>query len=555
MVEKTVKVAVYVRVSTQEQAVEGTSLEHQMQQLEAYCEFHGWTIAGRYIDPGYTGTDANRPGLTHLLADAKQGIFQKVIVFRLDRLTRKLRLLLEIEEKLKEYGVSLHSIRETLDTSTAIGRTVFQVLGLVSEWERDTFIERSKAGRLQRYKEGSWGPGNPPYGYDYNRNTKKLEINEAESRIIKRIYEEYSAGKSMHKIAEKLNVEKVPPRNPKKGKGWRNTTVRDILYNPVYKGTQIVNIYQKNSRLPSEIPDTAIQINVPPIVDEKIWEVVQERRKTNKHLQPPRSDNRWLLQGMITCGLCGHGFRTEISHSRRSYGCRGRLKYTHIDDSPRCTSPRLDAEWLENEVWDRIESIINDPNKLEELLTDTVENLKNHVADLTARIKPVDEELTRLAEQKARLADEWVQMNLDQNKYQQLQKKLNQEEARLRAIRTEIDPDQLEELERTQAMFQLWNKQLQSMAWNLEKEDGSKVRTVEKPHRIALSVLGLDDKDLSDVFHFPATKRQLLDLLQVGLVAFDDRVEVKAVFPIETIYIKNQLLRPDYRSGRCPRSR
>jgi site-specific DNA recombinase len=416
------------------------------------------------------------------------------------------------------------------------------MLGMIGEWERETIIERTKAGRLQRYKEGRWGPGNPPYGYDYDRkNTKKLVINEAEASIIRRIFQEYSTGKSMTYIANMLNGDLIPPRG-KRGKGWRNGSIRDVVFNPAYKGTQVVNVYQQYSRLPKEIPDSAIYIEVPAIVEETLWNIAQERRKSNKHLKPPR-EGHWLLQGLITCGLCGYTFRTEMPHGKRGYGCRGRLKYTHIDGSPRCTSPRLDAEWLEQQVWSRIEAIINDPNRLESLLRETIESLRNKEIELGARIQPIEQRLAQIAQQKARLADEWVQTNMDTQKYSELKLSLDQEEVRLRSVKSEIDPAQLEELEHTRSMLQFWQRQIQSMAWNTENEDGSMVRVVDKPHETVLKIVGIEDDDVSKALFFPATKKKMLDKFQVRVVVFIDRVEVKAIFPIEPIDCQD--IRPD----------
>lgn len=550
MVDKPIRVAIYARVSTQEQAVEGTSLDYQADQLTTYCQAQGWTITGKYIDPGYTGKDGERPALKQMLTDAKSRLFDKIVIYKLDRLARKLRLLLDIEEKLKEHGVSLHSVRETLDTSTAIGRTVFQMLGLVSEWERETIIERTKAGRIQRYKEGCWGPGRPPFGYTYNRDTKKLIINEKQAGIVRRIYGEYAEGKSMWGIANMLNNEYIPPRRG--GKGWRNTSIRDVLFDPVYKGTQIVNVHQARKGIPKELPETAIQIQVPAIVNEAVWNIAQERRKNNKRLHPPKNSD-WLLQGLITCGLCGYGFRTEVTHKRRQYGCRGRLKYTHPDGSPRCTSPRPDADRLEQLVWQRIENIINDPNKLEGLLKETVDSLRVREADLNARIKPIDTRLTEIAEQKFRLAEDWVVSSIPSGRIQEIRRNLDQEETRLRSIRSEIDPAQLEELERTSAMLRFWESQLHSLDWDTETEDGQKVRVIDKPHKTALTIVGLDDKDLADNLHFPTTRRKVLDMLQVGVIVFMDRVEIKAILPIEPIYC--QEFHSDCRSERCPQSR
>ncbi len=167
-----IKVAIYTRVSTQEQASEGTSLSHQLDQLKRQCQLQGWQIAGTYEDPGYSGKDGERPGLKRLLADARLGIFNKVLIYRMDRLARSLRLLLEIEEKLSKLGVSFFSVGEVLDSSTSSGRHFIQMLGMVSEWEREAIIERTKAGRIQRYKEGKWAGGHPAYGYDYDKDSK-----------------------------------------------------------------------------------------------------------------------------------------------------------------------------------------------------------------------------------------------------------------------------------------------------------------------------------------------------------------------------------------------
>ncbi len=515
-----VKVAIYTRVSTQEQALEGTSIEHQEDQTEAYCKAQGWEIVRNYADPGYTGKDGNRPALKRLLTDAKAGLFDKVIMHKLDRLSRNLRLLLEMEEILRSYSVSLHSVKETLDTSTAIGRTTFQVLGLVAEWERETIIERTKSGRIQRYKNGLWAGGKPPFGYSYDKDTKKLVIYETEARIVRRIFEDYKSGKSLEAIANALNKESIAPRS-KKGSIWRATALRNVLINPVYKGLLVVNRNMHISHIDKVDMSKTIIIHVPKIVSEKDWDIAQKRLTGNKAVRP-MEDKAWLLQGLIKCGLCGMSYRTEKIHNLRYYQCRGKLKSSHLDGSPRCRSKDLRAEYIEQQVWHRIEEIINDPNKLEPLLKDTVENLKSREEELKARIMPIDEQLVEMGKKKAKLADKWVMTNMDVGKYKELQQALNQEESRLMSIRNEIDPAQIEELETTRGMLMFWQNQLKAMAWNIENEDGSMVKLVEQPHKLTLSIIGLEDKELTNTIGFPATKRELLDRLQVRLMVFND---------------------------------
>jgi len=513
--------------------VEGTSLECQQGQLKKYCESQGWEIFQTYVDPGYTGKDDNRPGLKRLLADAKLNLFEKVVVYKLDRLSRKLRLLLELEEKLKECGVALFSIKESIDTSFAIGRTVFQVLGLVSEWERENIVERTKSGKLQRYREGCWAGGRHPYGYDYDKHTKKLVINKERAAVVKRIFQLYSNGKSMSYIADLLNDEKVPMHSIK-SIAWRPSSIRNIIVSPTYAGTQYVNYHIHISQLMDKMPKDIIKIKVPRIVSDAVWQAANDHRKRNKHLQPQKKEPS-LLQGLITCGVCGYAFMVQGTPIRQAYSCRGRLKANHPEGSPKCTVSVIEADWLEKEVWSRIEEIINDPNKLKSVLEETIESLKNRDVELSARIRPVNDELARIQAQKARLAEEWVMMSMDPAKCREIQRSLEREETRLNSIKSHVDPTQIEELERTKRLLRFWESQVNSMAWNTENEDGSMVRLVDKSHRIALTLINAEDKDISNAVQFPAVKRELLDMLQVRLIAYEDRVEVKAILPIKTI--------------------
>lgn len=398
------KVAIYSRVSSQEQATEGTSMEFQDSQLTAYCQLQGWTIINDYTDPGFSGKDGNRPGLERLLSDAKIGLFDRVVVYKLDRLARNLRLLLDIEQNLRGNETSLISVKESIDTSTPTGKMMFQMFGMVAEWERETIIERTKSGKLQRFKDGCWAGGKVTLGYVYDKTTKKLVINEIDARLVRRIFTEYSEGKTLYGISEELNREKIPGRG-KNSKGWWETTVRQVLLNPMYKGTQIVHRYANICDVNKIDLNNTIQIPVPPIVNEQTWNIAQERLKNNKHVKPLK-EGEFLLQGMITCGTCGYAYRTERARGVRYYMCRGKMKNRHLDGSPRCQSLSFKAEWLENEVWQRVEEIINDPNRLALVINDTIANLRLKEADLSARIRPINDRLAEIVEQKANFETE-----------------------------------------------------------------------------------------------------------------------------------------------------
>ncbi len=319
------------------------------------------------------------------------------------------------------------------------------------------------------------------------------------------------------------------------GKGWRGTAIRNVIINPVYKGTLIVNRHLHISDIDKVDMSKAICISVTPIISDKAWLSAQRHLEDHKQVRPVK-DKKWLLQGLVSCGLCGLSYAAVGQSRLRYYRCRGKLKIRHLDGSSRCNSRNVKAEWLEEEVWMRIEETIKDPDKLEPMLQETIANLKIRAEDLKARLLPIDEQLKEIDGEKARLADEFVVKNMNPDKFKQIQSELGKEEARLRSLRSNVDPEQLAELESTQSMLKFWENQLKAMAWNTENEDGSRLMLVERPHKLALSIVGLEDKELTDTFGFPATKREILDKLQLKVVVFPDRIDVNAVFPIAPIY-------------------
>ena len=534
--EHITRVAIYTRVSSQEQAEKGTSLESQAEQLESFCKGQGWEIFNHYVDGGFSGKDGNRPGLQALRRDAKAGYFEKVAVWKLDRLARNQRLILELEAEFREQDISLFSIKEMVDTQTAIGRTVFQVLGLTAEWERDNITERTKTGRLQRMKEGYWASGRAPFGYDYNKNTKHLVINESEAEIIRKIYDLYASGKSLGAIADTLNKELVSPRG-KNSKGWYNNSIRHILINPTYKGEAIVNRHCHISDINRVDLSKAIRLAVPPIVPEDKWNIAQSRLSNNKHLKAAEK-GVFTLQGLIKCGICGCSYGAAHSGKYRNYICRGKLKNYHLDGSPRCTNRNIRADILEKVVWRRVMDIINDPNKLEPMLVEAIDKLKERESALETRLLPMERRLKEIAEMKSRLVEKWVIENMDTEKYRIAQQSLDKEEARLIALRRETDPNEMAELESTRSLLKFWQRQVNSLAWNQEDpttEDRVMVRSVDNPHEIILKILGLGYGELSEEMQFPLTQRELFDKIQLRLIVFKDKIEVKAAFPIPDI--------------------
>jgi len=510
--------ALYRRVSLDEQ-ITGTSLENQKAKLGVFCG--GDETILDYCDAGYSGKDDRRPDLQRLLTDAKLRRFDRVVCTTLDRLARNLRLLLELDEELRKHSINLVFTDQGVDTSKPMGKFVFQILGIIAEWERETIIERTKSGRYARYQEGKWGPGQPLYGYAYNRETKKLEIREDETAVVKRVYSLYVFDRlGMEQIARLLNIDHVKPRQ--QGRLWHKAAVRDILIHSAYKGEHPTGV------------------ETPTIIEPWLWELAQKRRHENPHLHR-REGLRWLLQGMIHCGLCGRILSCSYSHGtkgRRVYSCPGRRLETKAVDEQTCQLPILDAELLEQEAYDHFTAAMSNPEAMSKTLRDAITSLTVRKTQLAEAIKPVDDKLAEVREKLERLAEDWVVKRLDPEKADLMRHKLEAEEMRLVGVKQNLDPEQLAELEDVDFRLELYQGQLNCIARG--DTEGLPFLIMDLPET-------KDEAELRTV-----ARRACFDYAQVEFWAYPDRTEIKALIPVTSV--ESQQLEPDYRLSHCPQS-
>jgi site-specific DNA recombinase len=355
------KIAIYIRVSTEDQAKEGYSLEVQQECLESFAKREGYEIFKVYCDDGISGYSDRRPALQELLKDAKQKKFELVLVYKIDRFSRNLKDLLTLVDELSSSGVAFKSATEPFDTTTSAGKLMFQQLGSFAEFERNRIAERVFPGMVKGVKQGRWqGARFSPFGYTYNKEKKLLEIEKKEADIVKLIYTMYLAGKSTQDIAVYLNKKKYQTRT---GKQFYNKFICDILKNRIYTGKIVWNKkhYDKNQKTkkhykyikngPSKI--IIAQGKHKPIIDEQDFEEVQKLLAVKKRRWRPRARNQeYLLAGLLTCAKCSHKYHgvSSISNHRtnkkkRWYRCSG--PYVN---RVRCTNKAVKAEDIEPEV-------------------------------------------------------------------------------------------------------------------------------------------------------------------------------------------------------------
>ena len=286
------KVAIYTRVSTIEQAEEGYSISEQQDKLKKYCDIKDWKVARVYTDPGFSGSNTNRPSLQQLISDCKNNMFDAVLVYKLDRLSRSQKdTLYLIEDVFNKNGVGFISLSENFDTSTAFGKAMIGILSVFAQLEREQITERMTLGRVGRAKAGkamSWA--NCPFGYIIQKEI--YEIDPFRAEIVKRIYRDYLSGVSITKITQNLNAEGHVGKNV----NWSYRTVRQILGNIVYAGY----IKYKNEIYPG------LHKPIVSLSDYKKVQVeLEKRRITQAQLSNPRPFRaKYMLSGLMRCGYC-----------------------------------------------------------------------------------------------------------------------------------------------------------------------------------------------------------------------------------------------------------
>ncbi len=222
------KVIAYARVSTEDQASNGVSLALQEAKLRAYAEAKDWSIT-RVVSEDASGKNLNRPGLQEAVETIRAGEVDALLVYKLDRLTRSVADLDYLTRTLNEHDVALVSLSESLDATTASGRLMLNLLGVVSQWEREAIGERTRAA-LNHKKLNGQVYARVPFGF--RRVGDRLEPVADELEVVQRMRGWHEQGASLREIARRLNDEGV---SGKRGGEWSHKTVGYVLQNSLYR--------------------------------------------------------------------------------------------------------------------------------------------------------------------------------------------------------------------------------------------------------------------------------------------------------------------------------
>ena len=395
-------VAIYCRVSTYMQgAADFSSLDAQESQLKSFCEGKGWEIYHKIYKDTKTGSTLERDELQNLLRDAEDGKFNVVLATKLDRFSRSMRNFYELSERLEALGVDIVTATQNIDTTTSQGKFFRDIFLAFAEFERNIIAERTRESLYTRAKQGFWGGGHVPLGYDVVE--KKLQVNELEKKVVNKIFNYYLLNPSTRTVAKIINEEgeKTKIRVSKKGirtggNPFVKQSIIDILKNKVYIGLIRVN-------------DEYFKGIHESIVDEELFEKVQKRLKASSQDTNVvrRTTSPLTLLGLTKCGLCGNSLTSTSSKGGRHYYYKCSKKIHNTSDH--CNAKDLPAKELENCVLQVMNFLIDDEgffnaifkqinNNSSDELTIINENLTTLISNKNRIQKKIDNLYNRMSE-------------------------------------------------------------------------------------------------------------------------------------------------------------
>ena len=386
----TPRAILYTRVSTDEQAEHGYSLQSQLEACRKYAAGLGMTTAAEITDD-YSGAKLNRPGLDQVRAMLDRHEAEAVIVFAPDRLTRSLAHSLVLREEWQRAGVELHYVSRGKSEDNPESRMTENIEAVFGDYWRAKIIEGSARGRRTKAANGKWPcDGHAAYGYRKEGKAREahLEINPAEAQVVQRVFDLYvgQGGQplSLNSIVAHLTAENVPPPNrgagcKRPGKGWHKGTVRTILRRSAYVG----EFHYGGSAI--HLPELAL-------IDPDTFRAAEKRSTKSRAIAVTERKYDCLLAGHVVC-TCGLGMSAKPMAAGRYlyYACNSLLNKKHMRE---CEELLVRVDQADAAVWGWLSAYFLDEQRLDRGLRDMAAQRETEAAGKRARLALLDEMIT-----------------------------------------------------------------------------------------------------------------------------------------------------------------
>lgn len=384
------KVALYVRVSTDEQRDNGYSIDSQIRMLKEYCEKQNYQIVGIYNDAGYSGKNLMRPEMQRLLKDIEVGSVDILLAIKTDRLTRDGYDGYWLLHYCDKYNVKIELTLEPFDISTANGEMMFGLNLAFGQRERKEISARTKRGLEQMAIEHKY-PCSPPYGYTRNQVTKQLEIDPVEVEVVKDIFDLSIAGTPYRQIAE-------DNRYLKRGK-WTDTKVFKILDNEIYIGT-----FRYRKTCAKKEDRMVFENYCEPIISKEIWNKTRRQIQKNKHENYGKHVH--IFSNLVICPICKNTLSSTFSNKKTKDGYQD--YYFLVCKNKNCKGKGIHYSC------DRLERTLS--KLLNELIIYMIENPENIIkpkVDINKDFENIEKAINKLKAQEEKLVELYLSSSLD----------------------------------------------------------------------------------------------------------------------------------------------
>jgi site-specific DNA recombinase len=462
-----VQVALYARVSSEQQA-EAKTIESQLAEMRRRIAADGYEQASvlEFVDDGYSGSTLVRPALERLRDVAAAGGIDRLYVHCPDRFARNYAYQVLLLDELTQRGVEVIFLNRPLG-QTPEDQLLLQVQGVIAEYERAKFLERSRRGKRHAAQEGRVGIlCHAPYGYRYVNKQEgggeaRFDIIFDEARIVQQVFAWVGADRcTTNDVCRRLHQAGIRTRTGKEH--WDHKTIWDMLKNPAYKGEAAFGKTRwtpvgPRLRAPRGRPaqsrrgysgkdapkDEWITMPVPALVDRALFEVVQEQLEENRRrARIPEKGSRYLLQGLLVCAKCGYAYHGRTNDARNAYyRCSGSMSLPRHGGQRWCWNKELRMDQTDAAVWQEVCRLLEEPQRLEQEY-----RRRLHPQQQQGEHEGLEIQMGKLRRGIARLIDSYTDGLIDKQEFEprvtRMRERLHQLEDQLQRLKEEAEVEE-----------------------------------------------------------------------------------------------------------------
>ncbi len=431
---------IYLRVSTDEQAQQGFSIENQKRSCKEYAEIRGYHIKRVFIDDGKSARTTDRKALQEMLQALKDDPVEAIIIYKIDRFARNVSDFSRMYQDFKNKGIKLISVNEgDLNEGTSLIPNIF---ASVAQWESEVNSQRTKDALTQKFREG-WQPTPPPLGYRSvggDRERKTCEPDPYVAPIIKELFELYATGSySIVEIQEWLSEKDIISKT---GTNLGHSVIHTILNNPFYYG---LIRWHGESKIGNHVP----------LISKDLFDTCQYVLAKHRNFLSRRRIHDFLLRGFIYCQECGQRYTAEWHYDADKLKVRGgKIAYYHCQKRDRngCPSLYVESSDLEALARDQFKNMQFSKDFIDIVVQKARDRVENNRKTSSSRIQAILNQKSALEIRRNKLEDALLDESIDREtfkrKHNEIQDQILNMNAQMQEVENQarMDMDLIEEV-------------------------------------------------------------------------------------------------------------